>query len=832
MKASVDKLRWGLAGGALLLLLTLVGFVGYGRYQALKHFMKHPIPGGTLEQTTDSFTYSQSLQGRTVFTLHAAKAIQHGNGKYTLRDVILTLYGHGAARTDRISGAQFEYDEKAGVARAVGDVEMDVGAPGALIKPGKPANAGGTPATDDGQHDIHVHTSGLVYVRKLGVAATDQPVDIHYAGIECTAKGAEFDSNESVVHLLADVQLHGDVRGKPLQLHAAKADLNRNTNVIAMAEPVVTSGPQKLQAANAIVHLRTDGSVAAAQADGSVVMQQGTRRMGAAHVDATFNAQSVPQQAKFTGGVTMDDSDPKRPVHGTAGIVDATFDAVGAPVHAVATGGAQLSASAPGPGGVNLGRSLKGDRIEGTFTRAHNAKKSQLSEVHTSGNAFARGESAVQGGGVKTTQLTADDLRATFGPGNGRTPDLRAVTGEGHTRLQQDAPRGEQQISSGDHVELAFAPGANSNVEQLASAVQSGHVQIRSQAAQKPGAAPSEPVFASANRSTYDGASEKLSLTGDAKFTQGDTGVTAVTVVVDQRTGDADATGSVLATFENQPRNGVAKAGPQSAAHVRADAAHLQHALQIGTFKGSDARPVRLWQDASQVEAATLTLDGKRHTMTARPEAPGGVVHAVFAGVNAARNSGKPAGSASAGNATTADNAGGANGMSGAGGNKDHRSVVARVTANTMDYDDAGRAANFSGNVRIDDEDGLVQAQHATAFLTPAEKAAPEAKAAANTVAPFGGSLQRAVIWGDVHLAQPGRTGRGDRLVYTAADSSFVLTGTPGHMPQIVDQTRGSVTGNALLFKSGDNTIIVSGGTPGTPQNERGHLHTETGAKP
>ncbi|HEY4357248.1 MAG TPA: LptA/OstA family protein [Acidobacteriaceae bacterium] len=817
MKASVDKLRWGLAGGALLLLLTLVGFVGYGRYKALKNFMRHPIPGGTLEQTTDSFTYSQSIQGRTVFTLHAAKAIQHGNGKYTLRDVILTLYGHGSARTDRISGAQFEYDEKAGIARAVGDVEMDVGAPGALVKPGKPAqdNAAGNNAKDDAQHDIHVHTSGLVYVRKLGVAATDQLVDIHYAGIECTAKGAEFDSNESVVHLLADVQLHGDVRGKPLQLHASKADLNRNTNVITMADPIVTSGVQRLQAVNATVHLRTDGSVEAAQADGNVVMQQGTRRMGASHVDATFNAQSLPQLAKFTGGVTMDDSDPKRPMHGTAGAVDATFDAVGAPVHAVATGNAQLSASASGSGGVNLPRSLKGDRIEGMFTRARNAKKSQISEVHATGNASARGESQAQGGGVKTTQLAADDLRASFAGGSGRTPDLHAVVGEGHTHLQQDAPRGEQQISSGDHVELVFAPATSGGVVQLASAVQNGHVQVKSQSAKKPNAAVPDPVFASADRSTYDGLNEKLTLAGEAKFTQGDTGVSASSIVVDQKTGDADASGTVLATFENQPKTGAPKPGAQGAAHVRSDSAHLQHALQLATFKGSDARPVRLWQEASQVEAATVMLDGKRHTLTARPEAPAGLVHAVFAGVGSAKVGAKPV------------NAEGLNKP----GNPEHRSQVARITANTMDYDDVGRVANFSGSVRIDDEDGLVQAQHATAFLTPAEKGSPEAKAATATVAPFGGSLQRVVIWGEVHLAQPGRTGRGDRLVYTAADSSFVLTGTPGHMPQIVDQTRGSVTGNALLFKSGDNTIIVSGGTPGTPQNERGHLRTESGAK-
>ncbi len=60
-------------------------------------------------------------------------------------------------------------------------------------------------------------------------------------------------------------------------------------------------------------------------------------------------------------------------------------------------------------------------------------------------------------------------------------------------------------------------------------------------------------------------------------------------------------------------------------------------------------------------------------------------------------------------------------------------------------------------------------------------------------------------------VAQQGRRGTGTRLVYTASDGRFVLTGDASHPPQVVDSIQGTVTGEVLTFSSQTQAIIVSG---------------------
>src|SRR5580698_5970444 len=138
MKASVERLRWVLAGGAVLLLVVLAVFLGYGRYRALRTWRDIVRRSGAhITHETDGFPYSQSLKGKTIFTLHAAKGIPHGDGKWSLHDGVLTLYGKTPEDYDRIYGADFEYDEKTQIVQALGEVHIDVQAPGALAAGGK-----------------------------------------------------------------------------------------------------------------------------------------------------------------------------------------------------------------------------------------------------------------------------------------------------------------------------------------------------------------------------------------------------------------------------------------------------------------------------------------------------------------------------------------------------------------------------------------------------------------------------------------------------------------------------------------------------------------------
>ena len=74
----------------------------------------------------------------------------------------------------------------------------------------------------------------------------------------------------------------------------------------------------------------------------------------------------------------------------------------------------------------------------------------------------------------------------------------------------------------------------------------------------------------------------------------------------------------------------------------------------------------------------------------------------------------------------------------------------------------------------------------------------------------MGGSVERIVATGQIVMDQPGRRATGDQLVYTASDGMFVLTGTPGVLPKVVDQEQGTVTGVSLRFHTGDENVVVS----------------------
>ena len=55
----------------------------------------------------------------------------------------------------------------------------------------------------------------------------------------------------------------------------------------------------------------------------------------------------------------------------------------------------------------------------------------------------------------------------------------------------------------------------------------------------------------------------------------------------------------------------------------------------------------------------------------------------------------------------------------------------------------------------------------------------------------MGGNVERVVATGHIEMDQPGRHATGERLVYTASDGMYVLTGTPTALPKVVDVSRG-----------------------------------------
>ena len=90
----------------------------------------------------------------------------------------------------------------------------------------------------------------------------------------------------------------------------------------------------------------------------------------------------------------------------------------------------------------------------------------------------------------------------------------------------------------------------------------------------------------------------------------------------------------------------------------------------------------------------------------------------------------------------------------------------------------------------------------------------------------LGGEVERIVATGQVDITQPGRHATGERLVYTAGDQMFVLTGTKATLPKVVDAQQGTATGASLRFHSGDDSVVISGDGEGA-SGERPRTETK-----
>jgi lipopolysaccharide export system protein LptA len=56
-----------------------------------------------------------------------------------------------------------------------------------------------------------------------------------------------------------------------------------------------------------------------------------------------------------------------------------------------------------------------------------------------------------------------------------------------------------------------------------------------------------------------------------------------------------------------------------------------------------------------------------------------------------------------------------------------------------------------------------------------------------------------------------GRRGTGEQLVYSGESGQYVLTGTAASPPRMTDPLRGSISGEALIFNSRDDSVSIEG---------------------
>jgi lipopolysaccharide export system protein LptA len=827
MRWTIERLRLAIIVVAAMLVLSIVGSIVYGRWR-IRHVIQD-LParlGLQIQQTTQSFVLSKTDEGRKLFTLHAARAISFkSGGRVLLHDVEIDVYNRQNDQADTISGKDFEYDQNNQVVIAQGEAHIVLHAP--------PSSHPG-PATNGDSQVIHVTTHGLVFHQKTGEATCNGEVDFQYSKSTGKALGAQYYSKTGQLILQSQVVLTTEMQNRSAVVHAARAVYDRELAQVHMVQPRYlssgTKGDQHGSAGTAIVYLRPDGSAERMDAQGAVEIASadGTGvRSSSMRVNLDENNQ--PQQAHFFGGVQLTQNQPTQQTVGNGREAVVDFDG---------SGHANLVTL---DGDVNFRQQIAADKDEmhRTLAASHlvlhlkpaepkgkngkgQSNQGQLQHAEASGGAVFTSQNTVAGHPAQATSLAAQTMKATFASGN----EMQHLDGVGQTRMRMVAPNGDVDTSTGDMLAIDFVTGtpnstaarhggsSATNAQSIRTAVQTGNVVLQQTPAKATGgtgaAAGTQTSTATAARAEYEGATDTLTLTGKPVFRDDNLEMTADRFAVERAVGNMLASGSVQTTVRSSSLTGPGGllSGNQST-HVIARQAQVLHDSQKAIFTGQ----ARLWQGGNSVEAPVIELSQKMQTLAAYgKETCAQCVHTTFLG-QAARGqsaeSGQPAKLKAAKLGDLAD------------GDASRGPSTFRVLSQRLLYSDAERKATFSEHVEAISSSGDVFADQAEVFLTAASphsqvkrvvaSAEKEKKASPQSNNSPQSSVERIVATGHVVVDQMGRRGTGTRLVYTASDGRFVLTGDGAHPPQVVDSIQGTVTGQVLTFSSQTQAIIVSG---------------------
>lgn len=805
MAITARTVRWVLLAAGLALVAAILGFAGYAHYRARHFFLGlQGKLGVDIKQETNGFTYSQSVAGRTVFTIHAAKEIQRTDGRITLHDVGITLYGRTPDRADRIHGNEFEYDPVSGALKAAGEVYLDLEAP-----------AGSLPANPDARGDsrmVHVKTSGLIFLEKERTASTDQAIEFSAGGWSGRATGAFYDAAAGLVILKHDVSMDGVRNGLPLKLTAARVELDRNVKVVRLTSATAAedtgSGVQRLSAQQSIVELTAGGTPSSLHAEGHVLLTQDSGgslsgdRLQADLAEGGAHS-SLLRRAHLSGDVHFQKDLPGDQEQAQARDLNIVFNRMGRPERADLLGGVSLVARS----GPNV-RTLLASRIQLGFRTAADGRSALQGA-----DAFGDTRSAAQlrltspqpkRAGELITNVSAKHLLAQFAA-VGKSAELQTLDGEGQAAIDQIARDGggaesSEEASTGDTLHAVFARGATGQL-LLTHAEQHGHVtglrQVSARAV-KGRAIPAEEEHFRGENAAFDALTNRVLLTGAAEIADASSELFSDTIALDRGSGMATADGLVRLSYEEA-------AGKGEPLHITAARAQSDKTSGLTKFfgatrdtvAGASGKNARLWQGGSQVEAAEIDFNRSDRKVVAKGN--GGLVHAIL--------------------------------TSGGGGGK---SGLVRVTSRELTYTDSTRQVELNGSVKLTEAYSSLQSAKAVLSLAKSasagDKGASASPLAGHAAGLMSGKVERIVANGGVTLNQPGRRAIGDKLVYTAADQTYVLTGTPSVPPRLIDESRGTITGTSLLFHGSDDSVEILGGDGQRVQTQT-RLRTKTKGK-
>ncbi len=827
MALPISRIRRWFAVLALIAVAVVAGFYVRARLEmrrALRHLPEKV--GVNIQQTSEGFTLSKSEGGRTLFTVHAAKATQFKQGgRAALHDVRIIVYGRTPDRFDQIYGSDFEYDPAEAKVVSKGEVQIDLGgatspllhpsapalgAPG--IPPSTPGGSGAPSAAENGENleALHLRLEGMTFDQKTGVAESRGRVEFRLPEAAGSARGATYDSRRNELRLASEIDVKTQGR-QPTHLVARSGLITKEPRQLSLEGVQISSAGRELQAEHGVAHLAPDNAVQRVTATGNVRLSDvAGLRLQAPRGELLFG--SPPQHANsrragdpggslesawLGGGVEFESG--QQAANGHAGEIRILFSS---------------RATKPVPGGCGVGRSSglqtiyasqgvvlrqagrEGGRNPQALTMSSNAmtfgveragpisdptsaSRGQMWATRNMSKSAARLSWARTEGPGELTIRSADPKRAgeeTVINARGFTADfgeegrLRAMRGEGAVQVVSRAAGEPDRVSTSERLVAEFSPSG-----ELLRAVQEGDFRYREDSSARN--AKNEPGgrLATAARASYSPADESLALTGGPRVVDGGMTVEANSLRVLRRSGELSATGNVKTTYSQlsmQASGALLAAGDP--VHVTAQTMNVKRDLAGKSGMARYSGGARLWQGSNVVQAQTIDFDEKERTLVASGDEKRPVT-SVFLQVD------------------------------GKG-----RSSTILVTAQRLSYEDNQRQAHYTGGVTAKGADGVMTAVRADILLKPSQVSAKEGAGPgppSSAVAPS--QLERIVAGGHVVVQQKERRVEGDKLVYEASSGVFRMTGGP---PVLSDPVNGTVRGDSLTFYSRDDTVIVEGG--------------------
>jgi lipopolysaccharide export system protein LptA len=746
MALLVARLRHWLAAGAILMIAIVAGMYLYARWRVRTAVREVPQKIGIdIQQTAQGFSISKSEEGRTLFRVDASKAVKFKKGGMTeLHDVKIVVYGKDASRYDRIAGDDFEFDPASGEVTAKGTVTIDL-----------EGNPRGLEHPDQAppeemKNPIHVEASGLAFNSKTGNGSARGRVEFETPQASGSAVGIDYVSKTGTMTLLSGIVM--DVRSpKSVRLHAERAVISKNPRQIVLHRPRMVHEHRGLRAERATLYLREDNTVDRILAEGEVECEIHGASEAMARADRGELFLSGPRNlltiAVLSGNVKLA-SQGEQPAEAAAGRVTLHF------------AGKEILQTVHAEDNVRLSQK----KIE-TFSGGRAGTpvaplSSDAQEVEMTAPVMDLAvkdghliESAVTSGPpqIVITQPAVSQrtvvTAAKFTASFTERNRLASLHGAPDAKIVSSKPGQPDRISSSRTLEVGFRPEGG-----IGSIVQQGDL-VYVDGTRK----------AWAQRATYTPADQMLVLNGSPRVVDGGLTTTADVMRLNRGTGDAIAEGKVKSTYSElkaQPGGGMlASADP---IHVTSRTMTARRTAGVAVYAGKAV----LWQNANVVEAPSIEFDREQRSLLAKGT-PAQPVSTVLVQVD-----------------------------------KNGKAVPVTITSTHLTYKDAERNILLDGGVTVKGAEATLTAQQMNVFLASRNRSQSSSERGTP------GQVERIVAQDHVVITQPTRHASGDRLVYSAEDEKFVLTGGP---PSIFDAERGKITGDSLTFYKRNDRVLVEG---------------------